>query len=166
MPCKSLIVYYSLIGNTDAVAKEIQSQTGFDIQRIEEQKPRRKGNIPGAGMAALFGFKSKIKAMDLHTDDYDNIFLGAQVWAGKTTPAINSFLSEACFEGKKVWLFITKADPKVHHKIVDTITRRVEEKGGKVMDSISFQTTINTVIPREKVKDAINEWLKQNEFIG
>lgn len=38
MQDNSVIVYYSWVGNTEIVAKEIQRLTGFDIQRIEEKR--------------------------------------------------------------------------------------------------------------------------------
>ena len=120
----------------------------------------------GAAMAAICGIKSGIKPMDYQLADFENIFLGVQIWAGKTTPAINAYLSKVCFKGKKVWLFITKADEKVPQSFIDSITRRIERKGGKVIDSISFTTTINTVISREKITDAICEWLKNNNIIS
>nr|WP_154706101.1 hypothetical protein [Planococcus salinarum] len=55
MKNSSLIVYYSWIGSTEVVAKEIQRLTGFEIQRIEEKKNRKLGKIPGAAMGAFLG---------------------------------------------------------------------------------------------------------------
>jgi flavodoxin len=168
MSGKSLIVYYSWVGNTEMVAKEIQRQTGFDIQRIEEKKERKKGKIMGAAMGAVLGFKSGLKAMDFMLEDYENIYLGAQVWAGKTTPAINKYLSKVHLKDKKVRLFITKSDKMVPQKVIDSITCRIEKKGGKVIDNISFTTTWepgkNNVISQEEVKDSIQEWLKKAQI--
>ena len=107
MEGKSLIVYYSWVGNTEVVAKVIQRLTGFDIHRIQEKKNREAGHIAGGAMGAFLGLKSKIKPMDFTLSAYNNIFLGVQVWAGKTTPAVNRYLSKVCLKDKKVWLFIT-----------------------------------------------------------
>jgi flavodoxin len=160
---RSLIVYYSWVGNTEVVAKEIQRQTGFDIQRIEEETERKQGNIMGAAMGAILGFKSRLKPMDFLLADYENVFLGVQVWAGRTTPAINKYLSKACLKDKKVWLFVTKADEKVPQKVIDSIARRIEKKGGRVISSVSFTSKWepgkSTVISQEEVKDSIREWL-------
>jgi flavodoxin len=163
---KSLIVFYSWVGNTEVVAKEIQKQTGFEIQRIEEKKERKQGgNIMGAALSAVMGLKSSIKPMDYALKDYENIFLGVQVWAGKTTPAINKYLSKTDFKGKKVWVFVTKADAKVPQKVIDSITGRVAKKGGKVADSISFTMAWNpknpVLLSPEAIKDEISEWLKK-----
>lgn len=170
MKNNSLIVYYSWTGNTAVVAQEIQRLTEFDMQRIEEEKNRTLGKIAGAAMGAVFGFKSSIKPMDFKLEDYENIFLGAQVWAKKTTPAINSYLKKASFKNKKVWLFISKADEKIPQQVIDSITKRIEKKGGTVVDSLSITTKwdpkTNIPIAREEVQEIVSDWLKREGFLA
>lgn len=167
MTGKSLIVYYSWVGNTEIVARELQRQTGFDIKKVEEKKERKQKKIMWAAMGAMFGLESSLKSMDFSLVDYDNIFLGAQVWAGKTTPAINKYLRKAQLKDKKVWLFITKADKDIPQKVIDSIARRIEKKGGKVMDAISFTTAWEPGKPAsispEEVRESIQQWLKKAE---
>jgi len=107
--------------------------------------------------------KSNLKPMDFAMEDYEAIFLGVQVWAGKTTPAINQFLKKASFQDKDVHLFITKADEKTPLKVIDSITKRIEKKGGTVRDSISITTKwdpkTNIPIAVEEVEGVIHEWL-------
>lgn len=169
MKNSSLIVYYSWIGSTEVVAKEIQRLTGFDIQRIEEKKNRTLGKIAGAAMGAFLGLTSNIKPMDFALEEYENVFLGAQVWAGKTAPAINKYLKNASFKDKKVWLFLTKGDEKVPQQVIDSITKRIEKKGGSVVDSISITTKwdpkVNIPIAREEVQKPIYDWLKRGGFL-
>ena len=169
MKNRSLIVYYSWIGSTEVVAKEIQRLTKFDIQKIEEKKNRTLGKITGAAMGAFFGFKSRIEPMDFSLEEYENIFLGAQVWAGKTTPAINKYLKKASFKDKKVWLFLTKGDEKIPQQVINSIAKRIEKKGGKVVDSISITTRwdpkTNIPIAPEEVHDLVYDWLKRGRVI-
>lgn len=117
----------------------------------------------GPALSALLGFRSALKQVDYRMSDYDNIFLGAQIWAGKTTPAMNTFLSKANFKDKKVWLFITKADPKVNQAVIDSITQRVEKKGGKVIDCLSITAAWdpkkNIPIAVDQVKEPVQEWI-------
>ena len=163
MESKNAIIYYSWIGNTHVIATEIQRLTGFDIIRIEEEKHREFGKIAGAAMGAFFGMKNKIKAMDFSLKDYDNIILGCQVWAGKTTPAINTFLKKADFTGKKVWILMTMADANPPKKAIDSVTRRIEKKGGKVAGVFSqtakWDPKTNKPIELEEVKENIEEWV-------
>lgn len=166
MKKKSLIVFYSWIGSTEVVAKEIQRLTQFDIQRIVEKKNRKLGNVAGAAMAAVLGVKSSIEPMDFALKEYENVYLGAQVWAGKTTPAVNKYLKKASFKNKKVWLFITKSDEKVPRQVIDSITKRIKKKGGMVVDSISITTKwdpkTNIPIALEQVQEPIQEWLRKS----
>lgn len=169
MKNKSLIVYYSWVGNTAVVAKEIQRLTNFDIQKIEEEKNRTLGKIAGAAMGAVLGLKSSIKPMDFELEQYETIFLGAQVWAGKTSPAINKYLENASFKDKEVWLFITKGDEKVPQKVIDSMTKRIEKKGGRVVDSISITTKwdpkTNIPIAPEEVQGLVYDWLKKGNIL-
>jgi len=160
-----VIVYYSWVGNTKVFAEEMQKATGFDLLKIEEKKERKPGSIMGAAMSAFMGFGSGIKPMDFSLGKYDNIFLGTPVWGGKTTPAVNTFLRKANFRGKKVWVFITKADEKVPQKVIDSITNRVGKKGGSVMDCLSLTTRwdpkTNIPIAAEEARNGIQDWMKK-----
>ena len=131
---KSLIVYYSCVGNTKVVAEEIRQQAGYDIRRIEETLPRQ---LKGIMWAAL--------------------------GAGKTTPAINSFLSRANFRGKKVWLFFTLASEQAPPKFIDSVTRRVEAKGGKVLGSLAcisrWDPKANVPLKPEEAREKVRQWL-------
>ncbi|MEZ0481107.1 flavodoxin family protein [Planococcus sp. SSTMD024] len=111
------------------------------------------------------GLRSNIKPMDFSLEKYENIFLGAPVWAGKTPPAINAYLKKASFKDKKVWLFLTKGDEKVPQQVIDSIAKRIEKKGGKVVDSLSITTKwepkTNIPIAAEEVQQPVHDWLTQ-----
>jgi flavodoxin len=162
---KSAIIYYSWIGNTEVVAKEIQRLTGYDLIKIQEKKERKLGNIMGPALCALLGLQSNIEPLDFSLADYDNVYLGTPVWAGKTTPAINRFISKANFKGKNIWIFITKADEKVPQKVIDSVKRRIEKKGGTVMDCLSLTTKWDpkTNIPTsvEDIRSDIQVWIEK-----
>lgn len=164
MAQNSVIVYYSWVGNTELAAKEIQALTGYDIQKIEEVKERKFGTMMTAAMGAVFGLKSSIKPLDFTLQGYDNVFLGVQIWGGKTTPAINSYLAKASFKDKKVWLFVTLADNKTPQKFIDKLTSKIEKKGGKVMDALSITTKWdpkeNVVVSADEIKNAIKKWIE------
>lgn len=158
----SLIIYYSWLGNTKVVAEEILKFTGGDILRIEETKERKTGaGFASSAIAAVFGMHSKLKSMDFEFEKYDHIFLGTQVWAGRSTPAINSFVKKANLHNKNVYLFITKADEKVPRKVIDSLTKRIRKGGGKVVDSFSITTKIEQVILPEAIEDQVKAWIEK-----
>lgn len=173
MEGQSLIVYYSWTGNTASVAQEIQAQSGFAIERIEEAKPRPYGSLPMAAMGAWLHFKSAIKPLSVSMADYDNIFLGIQVWAGNSTPAVNAFLKQGNFKNKKVWIFMTMADNVPSQKVIDSVRRRIEQKGGTVVDTIGFTSKVLAAVgderrevealSRDEIREPLVAWLRKNK---
>lgn len=158
----SLVIYYSWLGNTKVVAEEIFKLTGGDIIRIEETKERKNGvGLATAAMSALFGIQSKIKPMDFEFEKYDHIFLGLQVWAGHSTPAINTFVNKANLHNKNVYLFVTKAEEKFPSMVIDSITKRIIKRGGNVIDSFSITTKMDQVISPEGVKEKVDAWIER-----
>ncbi len=157
---KNLVAYYSWTGNTEVVAKEVHKLVGGDLKRIEEGKKRTTGiGFMGAAFSALTGMKSKLKPMDFTLKEYDNIFLGSQVWASHSTPAINAFINKAQLKDKMVYLFLTKADDKVPQKVIDSITKRIEKRGGKAAGCFSLTTRMGSVITPDAVKEPVSEWI-------
>ena len=110
MEQKVLIVYYSLEGNTEFVAKEIKRCTGADLVRLVPEK-----EIPTSGFGKyFFGGKAALTHTFTHLQpvekdpkDYDTIVLAGPVWAGTYPPAIGTFLNEHRFTGKNVYLAAT-----------------------------------------------------------
>lgn len=156
---KNLVIYYSRTGNTDTVAKEISKAINGDIKKIELNN--NKINFFWAGFTASTGKKAKIKTIDLNLKDYDNIFIGSPIWAGKSSTPINTLLDKADFSGKKVYVFITQADTKTPSSVYESIAARVEAKGGKVIDSFFVQTDMKNPITSEQASRLVVEWINK-----
>ena len=104
----TLIVYYSLGGNTEYAAKIIASKLGADTLRIEPEKA-----YPDSGFRKFFwGGKSAVMAETpplrpyaVDAARYDRIVLGFPVWAGNVTPPIRTFVRDNTLKGKRVAAF-------------------------------------------------------------
>lgn len=166
MAGKGLIVFFSWVGNTAVVMREAQAVTGFDVVEIKERIHRRKGNIPRAGFDSMRGYLSPLEPMDFAMRGYDQVLLGAQVWAGRISPPIRSFLAKADFSGKQVWVVVTRSDPKKQPEAIDFVRAQIEAKGGTFMDGITINTQVNSVVPLEKFKAELHEWLRGNGLWG
>lgn len=162
---KNLVVYYTWGGNTEIVAKEISKLTDGDLRKIETVNQPKAIGMAGAAFSALFGLKAKIKPLNFSAKEYDNVFIGGQVWAGRSTPAINSFLDKADFTGKKVFIFLTLADNKEPSSVIESIKKRVEKHGGNVIDTFFIQTKMKNVISTEAVRQPITDWIEKNKSI-
>ncbi|MFA6215110.1 MAG: flavodoxin domain-containing protein [Patescibacteria group bacterium] len=95
---KTLVIYYSLTGNTRFIAEQIAQKSGADILELKPERGQ--------------GSKSRPKPLPLTKDlaDYDLIILGTPVWGFNFAPAIRTFLNQAKLENKKLALFVCHED--------------------------------------------------------
>lgn len=140
------IAYYSKSGNTKIVAEYLSKKIGADIIKLED-KTNYKGIVGfvKGGMNASRTKKAELAvAVYNEISKYDRIVLATPVWAGKTTPAINSVLENVDFNGKEVYVVTTQADPSF--KGADERKRFykdiIEKKNGKVIEYFSLQGAI------------------------
>ncbi len=105
---KSVIVYYSLTGNTGLVAKMIAERIGVDLIKLQ---PEKEVPVSGAkkyligGKSVMLNEKPKLLNEDLNLDGYDTLILGTPIWARCYVPAVNTFLSDYLIKGKNIFLF-------------------------------------------------------------
>ena len=88
---KTLILFYSLSGNTKAFAEKKARELGADIEEILEEKKASMISVWVFGVSrALKRQTVPIKPIKSQISSYDTIIIMSPVWAGKPTPAINS----------------------------------------------------------------------------
>ncbi|WP_208422428.1 flavodoxin [Latilactobacillus fragifolii] len=107
---KTLIVYYSRTGNTQAVAELIQTQVGGDLVALETQEKRPTNyraevdqNEREQNQSILPTLKTEI----LDFNQYDRIFIGAPTWNMALPQAVLTFLTTYDFTGKTIVPFNT-----------------------------------------------------------
>lgn len=106
---KTLIVYYSYEGNCEALASSMASATGADLLKleVENEKPTKSAfRFVWGGMQVYMTKKPALKAYHVDLSQYDSIVIATPCWFGTYAPAINTFLSENPFSGKKVCLLV------------------------------------------------------------
>ncbi len=156
---KNLVVYYSRSGNTETVAQEISKTVSGQLKKIELIKDI---GFAWAAFSSVLGLKGKIKTNDLNVKDYENIFIGFPVWAGRSSTPINTLLDETDFTGKNVFVFITQADDKTPNSVFESIAARVEKKGGRVIDNLFIQTNMKNPLTSEQARESVLNWINKN----
>lgn len=104
----TIIVYYSLEGNTEYAAGKISEIIGAPAIRLQPKKA-----YPDSGFRKFFwGGKSAVMAeapeletYKFHSDQYDRVIIGFPVWASNITPPIRTFVKENDLKGKKIAAF-------------------------------------------------------------
>ena len=108
---KKAVVYYSMSGNTDYVAKYISNKIDVDLVKIEPKKEYPNKGIRKflwGGKSAVMGETPALEQYEFDSDKYDCIIFGTPVWASSFTPPIRTFIKEnkEKLNGKKLAAFI------------------------------------------------------------
>lgn len=94
---KTLIVYYSLEGNTEYSAGKIAEATGADVLKLVPKKTypdKGAKKFLWGGKSAVFGETPELEPYQTNIEDYERIIIGFPVWASTFAPPIRTFVSE------------------------------------------------------------------------
>lgn len=150
---KSLVAYYSRTGITKRVGEKIASQIGADTEEIVS-KVNYNGKI-GFAKAGKHSLSEKVIDLEeLKHDpaDYDVIYLGCPVWAGKAASPLISYITQNKDKLSEVKFFLTAMSSEFEKAFEEM------EKYCKKPQSTLGLTT------KEVKKDEYGE--KLTEFIG
>lgn len=105
-----LVLYYSQTGTTEAVAEEIQRQTGADICSIDVTDPYT-GSFEETIKRCLeernADYIPELNPLEINLDRYDVIFLGYPIWFGTYAPPVKALLKQDVIKGKIIVPFCT-----------------------------------------------------------
>ncbi len=108
----ALMVYYSMEGNTDYIAKEIASRCGADLVRLIPKKGYATGKASKYvwnGFCITFHMKPKLVNEKIPVDRYDTIIIGTPVWSSDCAPPLLTFFSEYQIKNKNIYFVICHA---------------------------------------------------------
>ena len=112
---KTLMLYYSLEGNTGYVAECARQVPGIEVEqlRVAKEPPKRgPGKFLQGGRSALLGEDPGLMPLRADLSDYDTIILAFPVWAGTFPPAIGALLRQYSLAGKRVYVIACSASGK------------------------------------------------------
>ena len=115
---KTLVVYYSATGNTEAVANYIADATGGDLFELEPVEPYTDEDLnyndENSRVSQEYADES-LRDVELVSttvegfDEYENIFVGYPIWWQVAAWPVNQFIENNDFTGKTVIPFCTSA---------------------------------------------------------
>lgn len=107
---KTLVLYYSLTGNTKMVAEEFANRLGADIEEITCVNPydtNFQACIQRCIQEREEGVLPEIEPVKADLSKYDVVFIGYPVWFGTYAPPVTKWLEGVDLSGKKVVPFCT-----------------------------------------------------------
>ena len=105
-----LVLYFSMSGNTEAVANFIHDEVGGDIVKIETKKiyPDDYNDLLDIAQEEQSeNARPELSTTIDNLDEYDTIFLGYPIWWGDMPMAVYSFLDNYDLSGKTIVPFVT-----------------------------------------------------------
>ena len=107
---KSIVVYYSMSGNTEQTARAAADALGAELLRIEPETAypdRGLRKFLWGGRSAVMAETPALRPYDFSAADYGLVLLGFPVWAGNLAPPLRTFLRDngAALAGKRVAAF-------------------------------------------------------------
>ena len=147
----TLIIYYSMGGKTDLVAKTLAKHLNGDLVRIHDMKDRN--GVKNKFLSSINAFretKTTIVPAKVDITQYDTIYFGTPTWVGNPTPAILTIIDRCNLRGKDVVLFATM-DANRGDTNISRLEEKVKMRGARVIESFTIATKGKS--PEQLVKD-------------
>ena len=143
------IIYYSMSGNTEYVAKNISEKIEADLIKIVPKKAYPDSGFRKffwGGKSAVMGETPKLEEYEFDSTKYDYIIFGTPVWASSFVPPIRTFIKENKdkLNNKKIAVFVCYSGGGAEKAI---------EKLKTYLEIDSFKAELVLIDPKEKQTD-------------
>lgn len=157
---KVLVLYYSQLGNTKAVADEIATKLNADIEEIVCVNPYDtsfRATIARCMEEREAGILPEIQPVKADLSKYDVIFLGYPVWFGTYAPPVTTWLNGVDLSGKKIVPFCTFGSGGLESSAKDLAEK---QPGAEILPGYGVRAARLEAMPAE-----VDQFLKANGFL-
>ncbi|MBR5353182.1 MAG: NAD(P)H-dependent oxidoreductase [Bacteroidales bacterium] len=157
---KVLVLYYSQTSNTKAVAEEIATRLGADMEEIVLDTPYDgdfQATIERCMQDREQGVLPKIQPLAADLAQYDVVFLGYPVWFGTYAPPVAALLEQVDLSGKKVVPFCTFGSGGLESSTKDLAEK---QPNAEILPGYGVRAARMAAMPEE-----VDQWLKAGGFV-
>ena len=157
---KTLVLYYSLTGNTKMVAEEMANRLGADMEAIECVNPydtNFQACIQRCMQEREQGVTPEILPVQADLSKYDVVFIGYPVWFGTYAPPVAKWLEGVDLTGKKVVPFCTFGSGGLESSVKDL---KAAQPNAEVLDGYGVRAARLEAMPGE-----VDQFLKCLGFV-
>ncbi|QNM05508.1 flavodoxin [Qiania dongpingensis] len=155
---KTLVVYFSATGNTEAAANYIAQETGGDLFELEPAEPYTDEDLNYSNEDSRVSREHEdesLRDVELaadtveNWDEYDTVFIGYPIWWDIAAWPVNDFVKSNDFTGKTIIPFATSANDDIGES-----GKLLEEMAGtgNWLEGERFSSSVS--------KDAVTEWIE------
>ena len=156
----TLIIYYSLEGNVDFIARNLAEKLNGDLCRLETVK-----NYPKSGLLKFFhggkdvvsGAKPELKTEIPDCSSYSKVIVGGPVWASKPAASLNTLFEKINLFGKNFYAFASSAGGNAD-KCLKLMCEAAEKQGASVIACESF---VNPLKKPEAALEKVNLFVQK-----
>ena len=157
---KVLVLYYSQTGNTKAVAEEIATRLGADIEAMDAAVPydgTYQETIARCLQEREAGTLPECKPVAADIAAYDIIFLGYPIWFGTFAPPVAAWLNGVDLKDKKIVPFCTFGSGGLDSSVKDLEARQPE---AVILPGYGVRAARLAAVPAE-----VDQFLKAGGFV-
>lgn len=133
---RTVVVYYSRFGATEAIARAIAQSLACELREI---RARRRRSWIAMGLASVLNIRYRIEPMDFDFTGCGLVVLCSPIWASKPACPMMSFLDVARLQGtRSALVFSTRGGGA--ERTVDAMKGILETRGSQVIASESIPT--------------------------
>ncbi|MBB6481198.1 flavodoxin family protein [Spirochaeta isovalerica] len=154
------IVYYTRDGSTGIAADYLADVTKGKKVQLEAGKYLNNFILGGFNSASKKLPKLKGDPWS-GISDAEAVILASPVWAGNGNPAMNSFIDQADFSGKKVYILSLQADPgkKAQNSVLPLVAEAVKSHGGEVAGMLAIHgTSPGKRAEKDYIENQLKDW--------
>lgn len=154
IPMKTVIVYYSLSGNTKKLGDLLAAKLSADKTRIEEKhKNDSLLTMLRLIFQVLLNKPSQISPLELEPSQYDLVILGTPVWMERLSSPMRALISQEKSNLKNVAFFCTE-DSAGGSAVFEVMSKLCGKKPIATLEIT--QNDINNLDNNQKLSDFIN----------
>lgn len=157
---KSLILFYSLEGDTRKASEYLSKQLDIPYEEIKPVKDiKTKGFMKYllGGAQVIRKKKPELLPIKSNLEEYDTIFLGTPIWAGTFTPSIKTLLEDGILKDKNIALFYCNKGG------ADKVDKDIQE-AAKINNKLKSTYNLTGVKNGfESLKGDFLKWAKENQ---
>ena len=153
---KTLVVYFSWSGNTEAMAAHIAEQTGGTLLKIEPQTPYPEDYNETGDVAEKErdeNARPEIANLPDSIEEYDTILVGYPIWWHTAPMIIGTFLENYDLTGKEIYPFTQSASMD---------TEQFENSMNFVRENAANATVHEGLFVRKSDTDGMDAYLTEN----
>lgn len=157
---KILIAYFSKTGNTQEVAKQIQTIVGGDLFEIATQEPyptEYRPTVDQAKKEQETNFRPQLSTTVQNLESYDIVYLGYPNWWGTMPMPVFTFMESYNFSGKTIVPFCTHEGSRLGRSVTDI---RSLAPQANVLEGLAIRGS-----DAKSSQNEVTNWLRQNNLV-